>query len=82
MQTLYTQNFEIGLYALEQDGRRYGWFEHDEHGDEYGGGLWFYREELVDYDGIASYLPQEILDALEAKGFNVDDMRPPEEEIK
>jgi hypothetical protein len=76
MKTLHTANFEIGLHARERDGSQRGWFEHDEHGDEYGGGLWFYRSVLVDYDGISSYLPNEILDALEAKGFNVDDMRP------
>lgn len=80
MQTLHTANFEIGLYPLESDGRQYGWFEHNEHGDCYGGGLWFYRSELVDYDGIASYLPLEILDALENIGFDVDNMRPPAEE--
>ena len=70
------ENFEIGLHEPEQDGRQYGWFEHHEYGDGYGGGLWFKDAELIDYDGIADYLPNEILDALEAIGFDVDEMRP------
>ena len=74
MRTLHTANFEIGLHARERDGSQRGWFEHDEHGDEYGGGLWFYRSVLVDYDGISSYLPNEILEPLESHGFKVDDM--------
>jgi hypothetical protein len=81
--TLYTANFEIGLHAKEPDGRQQGWFEHNEYGDECGGGLWFYRNELVDYDGICGYLPEEVLDVLQyTMGFNVDYMRPPKEEIK
>ena len=74
--SLHTENFEIGLHAPEQDGTQRGWFEHNEHGDEYGGGLWFKGSELVDYDGIGGYLPKEVLDALEATGFDVDEMRP------
>jgi len=77
--TLYTENFEIGLHAPEQDGTQQGWFEHNELGDEYAGGLWFLGNELIDYDGIGCWLPKEILDALEAIGFNVDDMRPCED---
>jgi hypothetical protein len=38
--------------------------------------LWFKGGELVDYDGIAGYLPEEVLDALEAIGFDVNEMRP------
>lgn len=79
MQTLYTENFEIGLHESNPDGTQQGWFEHNEHGDEFGGGLRFYAGELVDYDGIGGYLPKEILDTLEALGFNVDDMRPSED---
>ena len=76
--TLHTENFEIGLHAPEQDGTQRGWFEHNEHGDEYGGGLWFKGAELVDYDGIGGYLPKEILDALEAIGFDISEMKPTE----
>jgi len=77
--TLYTENFEIGLHEPERDGGQYGWFEHNEHGEEYGGGLWFELGQLVDYDGIGGYLPKEILDTLEAIGFDVEDMRPRED---
>jgi hypothetical protein len=38
--------------------------------------LWFKGGELVDYDGIAGYLPDEVLDAIEAVGFDVNEMRP------
>jgi len=71
MKTINTARFEVGIH----DDRKHGWFEHNEYGDEYGGGLWFKDNELVDYDGIAGYLPAEILDVLEAEGFNVDEMR-------
>jgi len=78
MQKLYTENFEIGLHESEPNGTQRGWFEHNEHGDCYGGGLWFELGELIDYDGIGDYLPKEILDTLEAIGFDVEDMRPRE----
>ena len=43
--------------------------------------LWFNDDGILyDYDGIGGYLPKEILDALEAEGFNVDDMRPDADE--
>ena len=77
MIVIHTKRFEIGIHD-ESSGmpHRHGWFEHEDYGDEYGGGLWFKDGELVDYDGIADYLPTEILDALEGQGFNVDEMRP------
>jgi len=83
MNTMQTANFEIGFGEPEDNGlllygNQYGWFEHNEHGDEYGGFLWFKDGELVDYDGISGYLPDEVLDALEAIGFDVNEMRPTE----
>ena len=76
MKTINTENFEVGIH----DDRKHGWFEHNEYGDEYGGMLWFNDDGILyDYDGIGGYLPREILDALEAEGFNVDDMRPEED---
>lgn len=73
MKTINTKRFEVGIH----DDRKRGWFEHHEYGDEYGGGIWFDDDGvLYDYDGIGGYLPAEILDALQAEGFNVDDMRP------
>jgi hypothetical protein len=37
MKTINTKRFEVGIHT----DRKHGWFEHHEHGDEYGGGLWF-----------------------------------------
>jgi hypothetical protein len=71
-ETFNTKRFEVGFIG---NGER-GYFEHHERGDEYGGGLWFDGLTLVDYDGISGYLPAEILDELEARGFDVSDMRP------
>jgi len=80
MLVLHTKRFEVGVH--EQTAgmpHQHGWFEHNDYGDEYGGGLWFKDRELVDYDGISGYLPKEILDALEANGFDVKEMRPTDE---
>ena len=48
-----------------------GYFEHEEYGDEYGGGLWFEGKNLVDYDGVFE-LPKEVIQALRDLGFYVD----------
>jgi len=72
MLVLHTARFEVGIH----DDRKHGWFEHGSYGDEYGGGLWFENDVLVDYDGISGYLPKEVLNALESNGFDVEDMRP------
>lgn len=59
----------------------YGYFEHDELGDECGGGLWFQRVvnaedpmnsqlELIDADGTYE-LPKEVIQALRDAGFIV-----------
>ena len=77
MIVIHTKRFEIGIHDEDKGmPHRHGWFEHNDYGDEYGGGLWFKDGVLVDYDGIADYLPAEILDTLEGQGFNVDEMRP------
>ena len=77
MKTINTKRFEVGIHDKTEGVIRTGWFEHHEYGDEYGGMLWFNDDgTLYDYDGIGGYLPAEILDALQAEGFNVDDMRP------
>lgn len=72
MIVLHNAKFQIGIH----DDNRHGWFEHNDYGDEYGGGLWFHKGALVDYDGIAGYLPKEVLDTIEAQGFDVSEMRP------
>ena len=80
MKTINTKRFEVGIHDKVEGVIRTGWFEHNDYGDEYGGMLWFNDDGILyDYDGIGGYLPAEILDALEAEGFNVDDMRPEED---
>ena len=63
-----TGKFEVNVSTEKQ----YGYFEHDEYGEDYGGGLWFERNELVDYDGVYS-LPKEVIEKIEALGFIVED---------
>jgi len=68
--------------VFEADDGAQGWFEHHDLGDEYGGGLWFEwrgdKAYLTDYDGIADYLPGEVITALELEGFNMDYGKDPE----
>lgn len=61
-----TQNFYGEIYPEQSR----GWFEHEEHGDEYGGGLWFEGMNLIDYDGVA-VLPKEVIQAIRDSGFHV-----------
>jgi hypothetical protein len=65
-----TQNFhvEVSTQAL------YGWFEHNDLGDECGGGLWFEGNKLIDYDGVFE-LPKEVADVLAINGYDVEEMR-------
>ncbi len=66
VKTINTDNFEINLCE-----DNYGYFEHNELGDECGGGLWFEGDELVDYDGVFE-LPKEVREALIAEGYTGD----------
>lgn len=65
-----------GRYEVRIDtSAYYGYFEHDELGDELGGGLWFSyfdngRLSLTDYDGVA-VLPLSVCHALRALGCHV-----------
>lgn len=60
-----------GTYTVEVDTTaRYGYFEHNELGDESGGGLWFDGKNLIDYDGVFE-LPMKVIKALRAAGFSV-----------
>lgn len=63
-----SEKFEIGISSEKQ----YGYFEHDDYGEDYGGGLWFENNELIDYDGVFS-LPKEVIEKIEALGFIVQD---------
>jgi hypothetical protein len=61
-----TKNFSIGFSNPD-----YAYFEHNQHGDEHAGGLWFKDKVLFDYDGVFE-LDNEIIQALENKGYNMD----------
>ena len=63
-----TDNFTVEIF--DETPLR-GYFEHEEYGDEYGGGLWFEGKNLVDYDGVFE-LPKEVIQALRDTGFYVD----------
>ncbi len=55
-----TQNYDIGIDPKSL----YGYFEHNELGDESGGGLWFDKNfQLIDYDGVF-FLPSEVKNVL------------------
>ena len=61
-----TADFEIKIDTATN----YGYFEHNELGDECGGGLWFQDGALTDYDGVYE-LPKQVETALRAN-FNTD----------
>ena len=48
-------------------------FEHNELGDEYGGGIWADGQTITDYDGIMGYLPKEVCTILRAFKFDPSD---------
>lgn len=57
---LGTQNYDIGVDTKA----KYGYFEHNELGEDSAGGLWFDNNLiLVDYDGVY-FLPSEVKNAL------------------
>jgi len=62
---------KVGKFEVQIDPvAMYGWFEHDELGDEAGGGLWFDGDELMDYDGMA-ILPKSVIEAIRNLGLKV-----------
>lgn len=70
-----TFHYEISI----NDDKSRGYFEHQEHGEDAGGGLWFSRNdvgelELTDCDGPGSLtgIPDEVADALMQMGIAVD----------
>lgn len=67
MLVVHTENFEVGIH----DDKRRGYFEHNELGDECGGGLWFHDGALIDYDGVYE-LPREVIRTLAANGIDVE----------
>lgn len=66
---IFDKKVHIAPYTVEVSTKEArGYFEHDEHGDELGGGLWFdttgAKLELTDYDGVFC-LPSRVIEALE-----------------
>ena len=48
----------------------FGYFEHEDYGDEWGGGLWFEGKNLIDYDGVYE-LPSEVIAGIRELGYVV-----------
>jgi hypothetical protein len=59
-------NYEIKIDTEAE----YGYFEHNTHGDEIAGGLWFEGLELIDYDGVFE-LPYEVIESLKLHDIDV-----------
>jgi len=69
----YDQKTQVGKFEIQIDSKeQYGFFEHDDYGDELGGGLWFKNNELIDYDGLCC-LPKEVSKGVEELGYTVDE---------
>ena len=69
----FTLKTKVGKFEVQIDPEAsYGWFEHDELGDECGGGLWFDQKDLMDYDGVFE-LPNDVIAAIKQLGFTVGD---------
>lgn len=67
----FTVDISTPTFTVKVDpAAHYGYFEHDELGDECGGGLWFDGKCLTDYDGVF-VLPQEVIRGLRDGGFHV-----------
>jgi len=74
----FTLNASAAPFEIKIDeGALYGYFEHDELGEDCGGGLWFERlaggvMALSDFDGVFE-LPAKVKAALIAKGIIVSE---------
>ncbi len=82
----FNKKIQVGQFEIQVDElARYGSFEHDQYGEELGGGLWFgfahdengdltsdARLHLEDYDGVYE-LPQHVWEGLEKLGYVVED---------
>ncbi len=76
LMNLAKTTFHYDIHLNEDKSR--GYFEHHEHGEDAGGGLWFSRDEegrleLIDCDGPGSAegIPDEVAEALVELGFIV-----------
>jgi len=69
----YGKKIQIDKFEIQIDSeKQYGFFEHDEYGEELGGGLWFKNDELIDCDGVYS-LPKEVIKGIEDLGYKVEE---------
>lgn len=68
MDKLRTHKGKFGVVIRPADNR--GYFEHEDYGEEWGGGLWFEGKSLTDYDGVYE-LPAEVIAGIRELGFTV-----------
>lgn len=74
MKYSFDNTFQAGAFSVSIDTKeQYGYFEHDEFGDDCGGGLWFDllpsgKLEICDYDGVYC-LPNDVINGLEQQGY-------------
>lgn len=82
----FNKKIQVGKFDIQIDElKRYGFFEHEDLGDECGGGLWFEFEHdehgertsdnrlyLTDYDGVFQ-LPKDVWLGLEQLGYVVEE---------
>ena len=64
---IVSKNYTVEVSTKDQ----YGYFEHNQYGDEASGGLWFENNELSDFDGTF-VLPEEVGESIEKMGFIID----------
>jgi len=70
----FNLNISTPLYTIQIDTtEQYGYFEHNELGDEKAGGLWFDGLRLSDYDGVYE-LPRQVIAALINSGYQLEDI--------
>jgi hypothetical protein len=68
----FDKELQVGKFEIKIDTQAgYGCFEHDVHGEDLGGGLWFECNRLYDYDGVYS-LPEEVIEGIEKLGLDAD----------
>lgn len=63
------QKVTVGKFEVVIVGKT-GYFEHVDLGDECGGGLWFEKKQLEDYDGVPE-LPKDVIKGIRKLGYTV-----------
>jgi hypothetical protein len=68
----YDKKIQVGKYEIQiSEDNTYGYFEHDDYGEDAGGSLTFENKVLEDFDGMM-VLPLEVADGISKLGFNVN----------